>query len=208
MKRFIALLLFGLISLGLVGGFALFAVPAQTRAMTIGKHTSTYALASNIRPNKRDNPELKVDALYKEPPPYSFPDLNGKFYNPEDFKGKVVFLNFWASWCGPCIEEWPGMQILAEEFKDNPNFVMVAVNIEDEIEPIKKFLDTTPTSDTVMILRDKGAKIANAFGSRMWPETYIIDTDGKILHRIVGPRNWDSPESFSYIQALLANATR
>lgn len=207
MKRFIALLLFGIISLGLVGGFALFAVPAQTRAMTIGKHFAAFALASAIRPNVKDNPELKVDALYKEPPPFTFSDLKGsKLYSIEDFKGKVVFLNFWASWCAPCREEWAGMQLLADELGGDPNFMMVAVSIEDDDEALAKFLAETPTSSKLLILRDKGAAIANSFGSKAWPETYLIDPNGMLLHRVVGPRNWDSPEAFSYLQTLLAKA--
>jgi cytochrome c biogenesis protein CcmG, thiol:disulfide interchange protein DsbE len=207
MKRFIAFLLFGIISLCLVGGFALFAVPAQRHAMTIVPYSASFGLASAIPHNNRSNPSLQVDSIYKEPPPFTFSDMKGsKLYSIEDFKGKVIFLNFWASWCGPCIEEWPGMQLLAERLGDNPNFLMVAVSIEDDDAALAKFLAETPTSSKLLLLRDKGATVANSFGSRAWPETYLIDPNGMLLHRFIGPRDWESKEAFIYLQSLLAKA--
>lgn len=203
MKRTLAIIIFSVVALLLVGTFGMFVIPAQTKAMTNGKYAPIFALANAIQPNARQNPELKVEALYEPAPKFALPDLKGNLTSLEDFKGKVVMLNFWASWCGPCKEEWGGMQYMAQELGEDPNFVMVAVSVDERDEDVTKFLQENPTSPNLVILRDKGEEVAHEYGSRAWPETYLIDPDGQILHRIIGPRYWDSPAAFSYIRALI-----
>ena len=113
-----------------------------------------------------------------------------------DYQGKVIFLNFWATWCVPCRVEMPSMKRLEKKLKDKP-FVIVTVNLQESSEKIKKFYQNLKlTFDTLL---DPDGKIFKLYNASQLPTTYIIDKQGFMVAKAEGPREWDSEESIGYI---------
>ncbi|MDR2210945.1 MAG: TlpA family protein disulfide reductase [Spirochaetaceae bacterium] len=117
-----------------------------------------------------------------------------------DFQGKVVFLNFWATWCGPCRAEMPSMEALYQHFKE-AGFEMVAVNYRENRKTVNAF--TEQFNLTFPISLDPSGRINGLYGVEAFPTTYIIDREGKIVTRVVGSLNWNTPELFAAFEALL-----
>jgi thiol-disulfide isomerase/thioredoxin len=126
--------------------------------------------------------------------------LNGKPLNLSDLKGKVVLLNFWATWCPPCREEIPSMMKLNSAMAGKP-FQMVAVSIDEGGLPaIESFFKTSGFSLPAYI--DPDNRAAKAFGITGVPETFIIDKSGILVKKVIGPMAWDSPDVLSYLDGL------
>ena len=123
---------------------------------------------------------------------FELQDLAGTTHSLDAYRGSVVFLNFWATWCAPCRIEMPAMQALHERLADTAAFAMVAVNLQEDAGRVRGFADELELS--FRILLDSSGEIAAAYGARTLPMSYIIDKDGSILARIIGTRSWDEPE--------------
>lgn len=128
-------------------------------------------------------------------------ELNGKPAHLSDLRGKVVVLNFWASWCKPCVEETPGLIELQQRINSR-NGLILGVSIDEDPAAYSKFIKEQGLNYPTTL--DSSAKIANDYGTFMWPETYVIDRHGKIARKIIGPQDWNSPEMVSYFDGLLA----
>ena len=128
-------------------------------------------------------------------------EINGKAEKLSDFRGKVVVLNFWATWCPPCVEETPALIELNKRIS-NRNGVVLGVSVDEDPAAYDKFIQdhgiNFPTS------RDASKKYAQDYGTVMYPETYIIDRHGKIARKVIGPQDWNSAEMVAYFDALLA----
>lgn len=116
--------------------------------------------------------------------------LDGGTGRLADLKGRVVLVNFWATWCPPCREEMPSLTRLAQSF-DPQTFEVVTVSVDEGWEPIDKFLSSQKTPFRVAL--DEGAKISRTYGTTKFPESYLLDRDGKVRLKFVGPRNWMDP---------------
>ena len=117
-----------------------------------------------------------------------------------DLRGKVVVLNFWASWCPPCLEETQSLNTLQQQITAQGG-VVLGVSVDDDKDAYQKFLvDNHVVFPTY---RDVTKKSAADYGTSMYPETYLIDRDGRLARKIVGPQNWQSPEIMSSIDVLL-----
>src|ERR1700716_470038 len=127
--------------------------------------------------------------------------LAGKSERLSDLKGKVVVLNFWATWCPPCVEETPGLIALNQRIASR-NGVVLGVSVDEDENAYQQFLQTQRVN--FLTSRDPSKKSAQDYGTVMYPETYVIDRHGKILRKIIGPQNWNSPEMLSYFDAILA----
>jgi len=133
-------------------------------------------------------------------------ELAGNPSHLSNLRGKVVVLNFWASWCPPCVEEAPSLNRL-HKYIESRNGLVLGVAADEDAYAFSKFvIDQGITFPTY---RDPGTKehsspIALSYGSPMIPETYVIDRHGKIARKIIGPQIWDSPEMRAYFDALLA----
>ena len=129
-------------------------------------------------------------------------DLSGKPTHLSDLRGKVVVLNFWASWCPPCVEETPALNHL-ENYIASRNGMVLGVSIDDDPSAYKKFLKDQNVSFTTYS-DPSMKKIEHDYGTSMIPETYIIDRHGKIARKVIGPQQWDSPDMRAYFDSLLA----
>ena len=117
---------------------------------------------------------------------FTGPDVeSGKPISLDHFKGKVVLLNFWASWCYECKVEHDSILRLHEQFKDNPNFVMLGVNYQDELPDAQQYLKTYGSS--FQHVRDVKGALAIDYGVYGVPETFVIDQQGLIQYKWVGP---------------------
>jgi thiol-disulfide isomerase/thioredoxin len=117
-----------------------------------------------------------------------------------EFKGKVVFLNFWASWCGPCRAEMPSMEALYRRFKGD-GLEILAVNYRENKKTVDAF--TEQFNLTFPVTLDLSGRIGGLYGVGAFPTTYIIDREGKIVTRIVGSLDWNTPELFAAFESLL-----
>jgi cytochrome c biogenesis protein CcmG/thiol:disulfide interchange protein DsbE len=138
----------------------------------------------------------------KMAPDFELPDLSDKTMRLSDFRGKVVFLNFWATWCKPCREEMPSMEVLYKNF-EREGLVVLAVSIDrvttkKDIPPFVKSL-----SLTFPVLVDSWGKTDKRYKLMGVPETYIIDQQGVLREKIIGPRDWTLLDNLKVITGLL-----
>jgi cytochrome c biogenesis protein CcmG/thiol:disulfide interchange protein DsbE len=134
-------------------------------------------------------------------PALDFPlTIAGKPEHLSDLKGKVVVLNFWATWCPPCVEETPALNRL-QKYIDSRGGTILGVSIDEDGLAYEKFLKEY--SVVFPTYRDPSKKTAIDYGTTMYPETYVIDRHGKIARKFVGEQQWDSQEMYSYFDAIL-----
>jgi thiol-disulfide isomerase/thioredoxin len=132
-------------------------------------------------------------------PAFSFrlPARGGGEVDLSSLRGKTVLVNFWATWCPPCREEMPSLSRLAQSF-DPQSFEVVTVSVDDGWEPIEKFLAAPRTPYRVAL--DEGAKVSRTYGTTQFPESYLVDRDGKLRLKFVGPRNWTDANVATLLQ--------
>ena len=135
-------------------------------------------------------------------PEFSLHDMDGEPYRLSDYRGKVVMLNFWATWCPPCRREMPSMQRLYEKYKDR-GLVVVAVNQWEEPDLVFEFTGRLSLEPTFPILFDRESRIAEQYEVKGLPTTYLLDREGKIRYRAIGGREFDHPEVEALIEGLL-----
>jgi cytochrome c biogenesis protein CcmG, thiol:disulfide interchange protein DsbE len=135
-------------------------------------------------------------------PDFSLPDIEGKTVRLSDYRGKVVFVNFWATWCKPCKEEMPSMEILWENFKSE-DFVMVAISMDRVTtkKDIPPFIENMKL--TFPILTDSWGQTDKRYKLMGVPETYIIDQNGVLREKVIGPRDWTLKDSVATVVQLL-----
>ena len=115
------------------------------------------------------------------------------------FRGQVVVLNFWATWCPPCIEETPSLVRMTARMKDK-GVVVLAVSIDADDAAYHKFLKDY--SVNMVTVRDESRKASDLYGTFGWPETFIIDRSGVIRRKFIGAVEWNSPEITDYLSKL------
>lgn len=133
-------------------------------------------------------------------PPLELTDLQGKKHSLADYRGKVVLVNFWATWCEPCREEMPSMERLRVSLAGRP-FVVLAVNLAEPESRITKFLATVPVGFPILLDRD--TKTTRAWQAKVLPATYIVGPDGAIRYRHLGDLDWSKPEVRKQILGLM-----
>lgn len=116
-----------------------------------------------------------------------------------DFRGKVVLLNFWATWCPPCVEEMPSLVRLQQQFKDK-GVTVLAVSIDADGDAYHRFLIDHKID--FLTVRDADAKSSNLYGTFKFPETYIIDRNGVVRRKFIGPVDWGQREIVDYLSKL------
>jgi len=126
--------------------------------------------------------------------------IDGKSTRLSDLRGKVVLLNFWASWCQPCVEEAPSLDALQKEIAPMGGTIL-GVSVDDDSSAYEQFLKTYNVDYPTY--RDPSKQIPLSYGTTMYPETYVIDRDGRINSKIVGPQDWTSPAMTAYLDTVL-----
>ena len=141
-------------------------------------------------------------------------DIGGKPGHLSDLRGKVVVLNFWATWCKSCEEEVPSLNKL-QKYIASRNALVLGVSADDDAQAYEKFLKDEgvifPTYPDPSVYRDPStdspiSSIARAYGTTLIPDTYIIDRNGKIMRKFYGPQQWDSPEMLAYFDSILGQS--
>jgi len=131
---------------------------------------------------------------------FTLEDLRGPIVSLKDFQGKVIFLNYWFSRCGPCRDEMPAMELLWQIFQDD-DFVILAVNVREGKGEVSSFVENN--GYTFPVLLDLWGKVGNMYSTRAYPTTFLIDREGKVVGKAVGARKWASKGSFDLIKYLL-----
>jgi len=134
-------------------------------------------------------------------PEFRLWDMDGNDVALSGQRGKVILLNFWATWCGPCRVEMPSMELLYREFS-RQDFEILAVSTDPQgVAVTRPFRDSIGLS--FPILHDSDFRVGVTYGARTLPMTFLIDRQGIITHRIFGARNWGGPEAKEMIRDLV-----
>ena len=133
-------------------------------------------------------------------PDFTLTDIDGKSHRLSNYRGKVVIVNFWATWCPPCRAEMPSMQRAWQKLKKQ-NVVMLGVDVGEDEDTIFKFTADYPVE--FPLLMDHDSSVISRWPVRGLPTTFIIDPKGHIAYRAIGGRDWDSPELLDKVRALL-----
>jgi peroxiredoxin len=134
-------------------------------------------------------------------PDFTLEDLSGKQISLKSLRGKVVFLNFWATWCIPCRQEMPTMEKLHREFKEQ-GLQVVAINIREGKKEARKFFDELGLTFTALL--DKDGKVSEEYGAWSIPLSYFINRKGEFVGKVTGYREWNSQEVKAFFRDLLA----
>jgi len=164
-------------------------------------------------PYKRQSPAITDGDLFKklnieksdkeiQAPDFTLKDLDGNQVNLRDFRGKVVFLNFWATWCPPCRLEMPTMERLHVELNDQ-GLVILAVNYREGPEEIQAFLKQHDLTFTALV--DEKAEVFELYKAWSLPTTYLINKKGEIVGRVIGYRDWHGEQAKAFFRQLLEN---
>jgi len=138
----------------------------------------------------------------QQAPAFEIENLAGGNTGLEDYRGKVVLLNFWATWCMPCRAEMPGMETIWQKYKEQ-DLVIAAVSVDEgsrgRIETFSKLFDLN-----FPILLDPESEVSDLYKVSNMPTSFLIDRNGKIISRIVGTDDWTSPEAIQLVEKLLS----
>jgi len=134
------------------------------------------------------------------PPGLRLKDLGGRLHRLVDYRGSVVLVNFWATWCEPCRDEMPSMQRLKTKLAGRP-FVVLAVNLGEPESRIRKFLSERKLGLTVLL--DPGMRAAEAWNARILPASFVIGSDGRIRYHVIGGLDWSSKRVAAIVSNLV-----
>jgi thiol-disulfide isomerase/thioredoxin len=132
-------------------------------------------------------------------PAFTLADGDGnKPVSLADFKGRYVFINFWATWCSPCREEMPSLEYLTRTF--GKDVVFLAISVDEDWNEVKKFFGKdTPR---FKVLWDASRQVTRAYGTEKFPESYLVDPQGNLMAKFIGPRDWNSNAANEYFRRI------
>jgi peroxiredoxin len=137
-------------------------------------------------------------------PGFNLPGLDGRPVDLASYRGKVVVLNFWATWCPPCVAEMPSLERLHRGLGPE-GLAVVTVSTDEDEAALRSFVKQHAL--TLPVLRDPGGRdAASRYRTTGYPETFVLDRSGVLLQHTVGPAEWDSPQSLDYFRGLLGAA--
>ncbi len=177
--------------------FSLLALLACERQTESGA-TSKAGVKSGLDISTTEAPRIGFKA-----PNFTLKDLNGKTVSLAAMRGRVVIINFWATWCGPCKVEMPSMNSLYNDLKGK-DFELLAISSDVQGEKVVRPF-VTQGRFTFPVLLDSSFRVNGDYGISGIPTTFVVDKDGVITHKILGPRDWDSPEARELIRRIMSS---
>ena len=167
---------------------------------------AVLALTVTLSSSAATPPATKFTALSPVPAPaIELKDTSGKLHRLSDYRGKVVVVNFWATWCEPCREEMPSLQKLKERFDRDARgpapLVILAVNYNENTASIDKFLKAVRVEFPVLL--DAFGQAAHAWKPGVLPASFMIGRDGRLYYRVIGELDWSGAEAVSVVERLL-----
>jgi len=158
-------------------------------------------LTRGMRPTPQT---LRLNELEKNGiPDFTLPGLDGKPVSLSQFKGKPVLINLWASWCAPCVKEFPSLERLVDHYKGD--IVVLAVSHDhnrDDLDSFIKAFGGVPPH--FVIVWDKDRITSELLGTDQLPETYVLSKDLKLVRKIAGEQRWDQPGAFRFFDDVMA----
>ncbi len=168
-------------------------IPASRKGILTGVNN----VKSKIIPPK--NTEKVIGQLSEADYLWQLTDVNGKTVSFNDFKDKVVFLNFWATWCGPCVGEMPEIQKFYDKFKDNPDVAFVIAS-SDDVQTIKRFVDNKKYTFPVFSIK---SQLPNCFSHNSIPTSFLINKNGEIVLKQKNVANWSGKKMENNVKNLI-----
>ncbi|HKT12655.1 MAG TPA: TlpA disulfide reductase family protein [Terriglobia bacterium] len=153
-----------------------------------------------VRPRPRGPVKMGESA-----PGFTLSQLPSGKLSLSEFKGHVVVLNFWATWCPPCVMETPSLEKFASEMKPQ-GVAVLGVSVDENENQLKQFVQQYHLSYPVA--RDPSAALANSYGTYKLPESYIIGRDGRVADKIIGATNWTDPRMIAFVKSLAGANTQ
>lgn len=144
--------------------------------------------------------EQRVIDVGDRAPDFAVTTENGRRITESEFGGKLLILNFWATWCPPCVEEMPSLNEFARQMSDS-GVVVLGVSVDKNERAYKQFLERSRLQ--FQVARDPEADIPTEYGTFRWPETYVIDRNGKVILKYIGPKDWTSSQIVNEVRAHL-----
>ncbi len=156
-------------------------------------------------------------------PAFSLPMANGKQVSLAGLRGRTVLVNFWATWCEPCIDELPHLVMLAQALRKQ-ELTLVLISVDESFDPIAQLADRVEKMTgggmdprlgkeiarmlrdqmpSVLVVHDQGGKVSAQYGTAKYPETYLVDPAGQLTAKFTGPKPWGRPEAIETIKGLL-----
>ena len=151
--------------------------------------------------SRRPEPVKLGDAA----PDFTLPALEGPRISLRDYRSRVVVLNFWATWCPPCVEETPSLKRFAEEMQSD-GVEVIGVSVDEDGAALRKFV--TEAQLSFPIARDPERTVAARYGTFKFPETYIVDSEGRIAEKLIGPIDWQDPRIIERVKYLAHSSSR
>ena len=180
----------------------------------IGLMTKIWVIINNMKPlnyilplvilmlvscsDNQNYPMNKIDS--SETATFNLKTLDNKSLSLSEFQGSYVLVNFWATWCKPCVREIPSLNNLYKKFKDK-NFEIIAINVGQNAEVVNNFINTTSPIDFTILL-DENIDLVS-WKVEAIPTTFLVDDKGTIIYKVEGEKHWDSPEFISFISSFL-----
>jgi peroxiredoxin len=184
-----------MLALGLVAGASVF-VAVRFFAGAHETLVRTREGACNaLNPDDKDMPAALKD---RDAPDFALPDSSGHMITLGQQRGHPVMLNFWATWCPPCVDEVPSIEDLARTV-DGTDMRLLAVSVDDDWTAIRRFF---VKGTKIGVLLDTSHKVPKTFGTEKYPETYLIDAQGRVRHYFINKRNWSKPEAVACLESL------
>ncbi len=177
-------------------------IVSETAALGLHNAYSFFFAKTDSKEIDRLFKEVGILAPSNKTPPVEFvlPDPKGRIISISEFRGKIVFLNFWTTWCYACRIEMPAMEKLHKAFRDR-DFVMVAINLQEPAERVKQFFKDYKLTFTTLL--DTEGLVGAKFGIRSIPSTFILDKKGRIIGKALGPREWDGDQAMALFDYLV-----
>lgn len=195
MQRILAYAVTTALALLLLVLFARALPDAVSRAKT-GSQRAGDAACEGLQPAPQ-NPTL--GSFPTTAPGFVLPDWSGRQISLASLRGKVVLVNFWATWCSTCKVEIPSMEALVSTLKDQP-FKLLAISVDDSWAKVRNYF---AQGTKLTVLLDQDSQVTHSYGTEKLPESYLIDKEGNIRYYVISDRNWNQPNVVACLNSLI-----